>query len=230
MLANKDSSDIQENYKKVNNRIQEAVDKASRNRSDIRLIAVSKNQAVDRIEHLIKIGHRVFGENKVQEAKSKWLNIKKKNLDIRLHLIGPLQTNKIKDALAIFDVIETIDRERLAIKLAKEISLAPKKAPDFLVQINTGKESSKSGIYPEEADSFIIFCQKELHLHIKGLMCIPPINEEKSSHFSLLYKIAKKHSLRHLSMGMSSDFDTAIRFGATHLRVGTAIFGARDQF
>ena len=228
MLANKDSSDIQENYKKVNNRIQEAVDKASRNRSDIRLIAVSKNQAVDRIEHLIKIGHRVFGENRVQEAKSKWLNIKKKNPDIRLHLIGPLQTNKIKDALAIFDVIETIDRERLAIKLAREISLAPK-APDFLVQINTGKESSKSGIYPEEADSFIIFCQKELHLHIKGLMCIPPINEEKSSHFSLLYKIAKKHSLRHLSMGMSSDFEVAIREGATLVRVGTAIFGPRTS-
>ena len=229
MLTNKDSSDIQENYKKVNNRIQEAVDKASRNRSNIRLIAVSKNQTVDRIEHLIKIGHRVFGENKVQEAKSKWLNIKKKNLDIRLHLIGPLQTNKIKDALAIFDVIETIDRERLAIKLAKEISLAPK-APDFLVQINTGKESSKSGIYPEEADSFIIFCQKELHLHIKGLMCIPPYNENPIPHFVLLKKLAFQNQLQHLSMGMSSDFDTAIRFGATHLRVGTAIFGARDQF
>jgi len=227
MLANKDSLDIQENYKKVNSRIQEAVDKTSRARSNVQLIAVSKNQAVDKIDHLIKIGHRFFGENRVQEAKSKWLNIKRENTDVRLHLIGPLQTNKIKDALDVFDVIETIDREKLAIRLAKDIASVAKD-PDLLVQINTGKELSKSGINPEEADDFIMFCQKELNLDIKGLMCIPPIDEEKSPHFSLLHKIAKKNSLRYLSMGMSSDFDTAILFGATHIRVGTAIFGARD--
>jgi|TARA_B100001750_G_scaffold241813_1_gene254053 pyridoxal phosphate enzyme (YggS family) len=226
MPDNKDSSDIQENYQKVNHRLQKALHSASRVGKTVELIAVSKNQTVEKIDLLIKLGHRVFGENRVQEAKLKWPAIKMKYSDVQLHLIGPLQTNKVKEAVDMFDVIESLDRVKLATKLSKEIS-SSNRTPDLLVQINTGKEISKSGVNPEDADEFIIFCQKELHLNIKGLMCIPPVDDEKSKHFSLLHKIAKKHSLKYLSMGMSADFDTAILFGATHVRVGTAIFGKR---
>jgi len=180
------------------------------------------------IEAAIAAGQRCFGENRVQEAKAKWPDLKARHPDLELHLIGPLQTNKVRDAVALFDVIETVDRPKLAAALAEEMERAGKR-PRLLVQVNTGEEPQKAGVLPAEIDSFVRSCRDDHGLDVQGLMCIPPFDEEPSLHFALLAKIAARLGLQELSMGMSGDFETAIAFGATYVRIGTAIFGARRQ-
>ena len=189
------------------------------------LIAVSKVQPNNKVLSVLSQGHQLFGENKVQEAYSKWPIFRENFSNSKVHLIGPLQSNKVKQAVKLFDAIHTLDRLKLAQKLSNEIQ-AQGKAPEMFIQINTGEEEQKSGIIPSEADQFIADCIS-LDLPIKGLMVIPPINEEPSLHFGLLRKIARRNGLTGLSMGMSSDFESAIAMGATHIRVGSAIFGER---
>jgi len=171
-------------------------------------------------------GHRVFGENRVQEAEAKYPELREEFPNLALHLIGPLQSNKVRDALSIFDVIESVDRPRLAQVLAKEMDHSGRRRP-CLIEVNTGEEPQKAGILPAEADGFVIECRDRLGLPVIGLMCVPPIDEEPALHFALLREIARRNELEVLSMGMSADYEKAIRFGATHVRVGTAIFGAR---
>ena len=197
------------------------------NRPLPKLVAVSKKQNEDKVIEALEAGHKYFGENRVQEAQQRWaLKIQQyKNLEIRL--IGPLQTNKVKQALELFDVIETIDREKLAKEIAKNFKEGVK-TNKFYIQINTGSEIQKSGIEPLQSDSFIKYCKEDLGLPVVGLMCIPPINEEPAMHFALLKKIAERNNLKELSMGMSNDFKEAIKFGATSVRVGSAIFGNRE--
>jgi len=207
-------------------KIHQAEKSAGKAIGSTQLIAVSKVQPNERVLNVLKQGHKVFGENKVQESHSKWPMFRESFSNVKVHLIGPLQTNKVKQAVAIFDTIHTIDRLKLAQKLSSEIQ-SQGKAPEMFIQINTGEEEQKSGIFPSEADQFISDCIS-LDLPIKGLMVIPPINEEPTLHFGLLRKIAHRNGLRGLSMGMSSDFESAIAMGATHIRVGSAIFGKRD--
>jgi PLP dependent protein len=190
------------------------------------LLAVSKVQPNEKVLNVLKQGHKVFGENKVQEAIGKWPMFREQFPNIKVHLIGPLQSNKVKQAVGLFDAIHTLDRLKLAQKLSSEIQ-AQGKSPEIFIQINTGEEKQKTGILPNEADQFISNCIS-LDLPIKGLMVIPPINEESSLHFGLLRKIARRNGLTGLSMGMSSDFESAIAMGATHIRVGSAIFGERN--
>jgi pyridoxal phosphate enzyme (YggS family) len=219
--------DIAANLAAVSARVVGAAKAAGRDPKAVTLIAVSKGHGVDAITAALEAGHRVFGENRIQEAATKWPDLRQRYPDIELHLIGPLQTNKITDALALFDVIETLDRPRLTAQLAVQRARADAPAPIFYVQVNTGEEPQKVGVLPVEADAFIAACRNEHGLSPAGLMCIPPQGEEPSPHFAFLAKIAARHGLTHLSMGMSADFETAITFGATHVRVGTAIFGAR---
>ena len=193
-----------------------------------KLVAVSKQQPDNKVDQSILAGHRVFGENRVQEAKQRWEARKVKHPDLELHLIGPLQTNKVADAVALFDVIEVVDREKLAKIMAAEMQRQNRHLP-CLVQVNTGEEPQKSGVMPSEVDEFIHFCQEDCSLNIVGLMCIPPADEESVIHFALLREMAKRNALSELSMGMSSDFEEAIAFGATSVRVGSAIFGAREK-
>ena len=199
---------------------------AGRNIGSTQLLAVSKVQPNERVLNVLSQGHRIFGENKVQEAHGKWPAFREKFSNVKVHLIGPLQSNKVKQAVELFDTIHTLDRLKLAQKLSNEVQ-AQGKAPDMFIQINTGEEEQKSGIIPSEADQFISDCIS-LDLPIKGLMVIPPIHEEPSLHFGLLRKIAHRNGLEGLSMGMSSDFESAIAMGATHIRVGSAIFGERE--
>ena len=202
-----------------------------RDPASITLIAVSKTFPGEAIEPVLGAGHRVFGENYVQEAKAKWGPLRERYPDVELHLIGPLQSNKARDAVRLFDAIHTLDRASLAEALAKEIAKAADAAerrPRLLVQVNTGEEPQKGGVMPAEADAFIDACRVRWGLTVDGLMCIPPADEPPSPHFALLYKIAARHGLRTLSMGMSADFEAAIQLGATHVRVGSAIFGERD--
>jgi pyridoxal phosphate enzyme (YggS family) len=199
---------------------------AGRNIGSTQLLAVSKVQPNERVFNVLSQGHRIFGENKVQEAHGKWPAFREKFSNVKVHLIGPLQSNKVKQAVELFDTIHTLDRLKLAQKLSNEVQ-AQGKAPDMFIQINTGEEEQKSGIIPSEADQFISDCIS-LDLPIKGLMVIPPIHEEPSLHFGLLRKIAHRNGLEGLSMGMSSDFESAIAMGATHIRVGSAIFGERE--
>lgn len=203
------------------------IERAAGERKDPTLVCVSKTQAPGRIAEAIGAGQRVFGENRVQEAEAKWPDLKAANPDIRLHLIGPLQTNKVKNAVALFDVIETVDREKLARALARERDKTGR-CPDLYIQVNTGEEEQKTGIGPLEADAFIALCRDELGLPVQGLMCIPPIVEATALHFALLKEIAGRNGLGGLSMGMSADYETAIHFGATEVRVGTGIFGKRE--
>ena len=191
------------------------------------LVAVSKRQPEDRIDACLAAGHRVFGENRVQEAQQRWQMRRPHYPDLCLHLIGPLQTNKAADAVALFDVIEVVDRPKLAKTLAAEMQRQDRHLPCY-VQVNTGEEAQKAGILPEETDDFIKFCRNDCGLNIVGLMCIPPIDEEAAMHFALLRQIARRNDLAGLSMGMSADFAEAIAFGATSVRVGSAIFGVRD--
>lgn len=199
---------------------------AGRGPADVTLIAVSKTHGPDAIAAAIHAGQRHFGENRVQEAAAKWPALRATTPDLQLHLIGPLQTNKVPEAVALFDVIHTLDRPRLAEKLAAEMQQQGRRLPCF-VQINTGREPQKAGIDPAEAEAFIAACRATWNLPVVGLMCIPPVDEQAAIHFAFLRELAKRNSLSQLSMGMSDDFETAITFGATHVRVGSAIFGRR---
>ncbi|MDA9355536.1 YggS family pyridoxal phosphate-dependent enzyme [Amylibacter sp.] len=210
----------------INSKIEEAEKSFGRAIGSTQLIAVSKVQPNERVLSVLKQGHIIFGENKVQEAQGKWPAFRENFSDVKVHLIGPLQSNKVKQAIELFDAIHTVDRLKLAQKLSNEIQYQGK-APEMFIQINTGEEEQKSGISPRDADQFIANCLS-LDLPIKGLMVIPPVNEEPSLHFGLLRKIAHRNGLEGLSMGMSSDFESAIAMGATHIRVGSAIFGERD--
>ena len=192
------------------------------------LVAVSKRQPDDRIDAALAAGHRMFGENRVQEAQQRWQHRRDTHPDLALHLIGPLQTNKAAEAVALFDVIEVVDRPKLARMLGQEMDRQGRHLPCY-VQVNTGEEEQKSGVLPDEADAFIVQCRDEFGLNIIGLMCIPPQDEEPAMHFALLRTIAARNSLPKLSMGMSGDFEEAVAFGATSVRVGSAIFGARDS-
>jgi hypothetical protein len=210
----------------VEQEILRACKDARRDRASVTLIAVSKTFGADVIEPVIGMGQRVFGENRVQEAKAKWPGLMSAHSGLALHLIGPLQSNKTKEAVALFDAIHSVDRPSLCQALAKEIQSQNKK-PLLFVQLNTGGEPQKAGIAPAEADAFIASCRDNYGLNVSGLMCIPPVNEAPAPHFALTAKIAARNSLQNLSMGMSADFATAIQFGATHIRVGSAIFGHR---
>jgi pyridoxal phosphate enzyme (YggS family) len=199
---------------------------ALRPAGSVTLIAVSKTFGPEEIMPVLDAGQRVFGENRVQEAQGKWPELKAAYADVELHLIGPLQSNKAKEAVALFDAIHTVDRPSVAQALAREIARQGR-APRLFVQVNTGEEEQKAGVVPDEADAFIAACRGEYGLNIQGLMCIPPLDQSPGPHFALLAKIAARNGLALLSMGMSGDFETAIEVGATHVRVGSAIFGAR---
>jgi PLP dependent protein len=201
---------------------------AGRDPAAVTLIAVSKTFAPDAIESVIAAGQRVFGENRVQEAKAKWPSLLSKHEGIQLHLIGPLQSNKAKDAVALFDAIHSVDRASLCEALGKEMG-KQKHQPVLFVEINTGAEPQKAGVLPQDADGFLAACRDQFGLRISGLMCIPPLDEAPGPHFALTAKIAKRNGLKLLSMGMSADFSTAIALGATHIRVGSAIFGERTK-
>ena len=192
-----------------------------------KLVAVSKKQDDYKIEEALACGQKIFGENRVQEAITRWQKKLETNIELELRLIGPLQSNKVKQSLNFFDVIETIDREKIAIEIAKNFHHKVK-TQSFYIQVNTGNEPQKSGIDPLQADTFINYCTKDLNLPIVGLMCIPPIIEEPSIHFLLLQKIAYRNNLSELSMGMSSDYEDAIKFGATSVRIGSLLFGERQ--
>lgn len=196
-----------------------------RDPASVNLVAVSKTYGVEAIAPVIAAGQRLFGENRVQEAKAKWPALKAASAHLQLHLIGPLQSNKAREAVELFDTIQTVDRPKIAEALAAEIQRAGR-APRLYVQVNTGAEAQKAGVLPEDADAFMARC-RDLGLVIDGLMCIPPVDEQASPHFALLATIAKRHGLATLSMGMSADFELAIQLGATHVRVGSAIFGSR---
>ena len=217
---------IKDLFSQVKDQIETARKTAAGSADMIKLVAVSKQQPDDKITDALATGHRLFGENRVQEATMRWQARKNEFTDLTLHLIGPLQSNKVSDAVALFDVIETIDRPKIAVALAKEMAKQGKHLPCF-IQVNTGDEPQKSGISPQETLSFVNHCQSELGLNIIGLMCIPPQSEEPAMHFALLKKLAKQVGLPHLSMGMSADFEQAIAFGADYVRVGSALFGER---
>jgi len=225
-MTTETQTDIAANIEAVQAKIAEAATDAGRDPAAVSLIAVSKSHPGSAAAAALAAGHRVFGENRVQEAQEKWPPLKADYPDAVVHLIGPLQTNKTADAVALFDVIQTLDREKLARSLAKEIDRLGR-APDLFVQVNTGEEPQKAGVLPLEADSFIKKCRDEMGLPVVGLMCIPPIDENPALHFALLADMAARNGLHRLSMGMSADFETAVRLGATEVRVGTAIFGTR---
>ena len=210
----------------VRRRIAQAARAAGRDPQSVTLVAVSKTHGAERVRDLLVAGHRVFGENRVQEAEGKFPALKEEYPDLQLHLIGPLQTNKARDAVALFDVIESVDRERLAATLAKEMERAGRR-PACYIQVNTGEEPQKAGVLPAEVDAFTALCRDTHKLPVVGLMCIPPVDEDPSLHFALLGKMAARNNLETLSMGMSADYETAVRLGATHVRVGSALFGAR---
>jgi len=209
----------------ITTRITKAETAAGRPAGAVSLIAVSKVQPNARVEAVLNEGHRVFGENKVQEAAGKWPEFRAQFDGVQLHLIGPLQTNKARQAMELADSIHTLDRPKLATTLAR-LAQEMGKCPELFIQVNTGEEDQKAGILPADADGFIVEC-KALDLPVRGLMCIPPVDEEAALHFALLAKIAARNGLSGLSMGMSSDFEKAIALGATHVRVGSAIFGDR---
>ena len=209
----------------IKNQVRQAEIEFSRVVGSINLIAVSKVQPNERIEAVLEQGHRIFGENRIQEAQSKWPDFKEQFEGIELHIIGPLQTNKTRAAMELADCIHTLDRTKLATTMAR-IAQELGKCPELFVQVNTGDEPQKSGVSPKETQAFVKECL-DMDLPVKGLMCIPPVNEEASLHFALLKNIAEDCGLSDLSMGMSSDFEKAISFGATHVRVGSAIFGDR---
>ncbi|OYR21182.1 YggS family pyridoxal phosphate-dependent enzyme [Brucella thiophenivorans] len=220
-------SDIGANLNKVKAVIANAEEEANRDKGSVTLVAVSKTFEADEIRPALDAGQRVFGENRVQEAQGKWPQLREAYSGIELHLIGPLQSNKAADAVALFDVIETVDREKIAAALAVEIKKQVKN-PKLYVQVNTGLEEQKAGIAPKEAVAFVERCRNEHGLTIEGLMCIPPADENPGPHFALLEKLARQAGVEKLSMGMSGDYETAVGFGATSVRVGSAIFGGRS--
>lgn len=210
----------------IRGRIVSAAKEAGRAPEDVVLVAVSKTFDAEQIRPLLEARHRVFGENRVQEAAGKWPELREQYPDVELHLIGPLQTNKLEDALELFDVFHTVDRPKLAEALVKARSKG-RKLPRLFVQVNTGEESQKAGLAPRDADAFLARCRSEWQLEIEGLMCIPPLGEEPALHFALLENIARRNGLSGLSMGMSGDFEIAIKLGASHVRIGSALFGSR---
>jgi pyridoxal phosphate enzyme (YggS family) len=214
------------NLAAIRARIAAAATAAGRSADEVTLVAVGKTHPADAIRAALLAGQRVFGENRVQEAAQKFPALRAEHPDLVLHLIGPLQTNKVREAVALFDVVETVDRPRIAEALAAEMDKTGRHLSCF-VQVNTGEEPQKAGIAPREAGAFIADCRERLGLRIDGLMCIPPVDELPAMHFAFLRELASRHGVARLSMGMSADFETAITFGATHVRVGTAIFGER---
>jgi pyridoxal phosphate enzyme (YggS family) len=212
----------------VRQEISRACREAGRDPTGVTLIAVSKTFGAEAIEPVIALGQRVFGENRVQEAKAKWPALKARHPDLELHMIGPLQSNKAKEAVALFDAIHSVDRSSLCEALAKEIGRQGRR-PLLFVELNTGAEPQKAGVLPQDADAFLTRCREAYGLTIHGLMCIPPADEAPAPHFALTAKIAARNGLKLLSMGMSADYPVAIAMGATHVRVGSAIFGERDQ-
>jgi pyridoxal phosphate enzyme (YggS family) len=220
------TANARENLTAVLNRIQAARRAAAAPAPETHLIAVTKGHARERIVPVLEAGHRLFGENRVQEAKAKWPDLRAMFEGVALHLIGPLQTNKVREALELFDAIHSLDRPRLADALKAELERRASDKPfQLFVEVNTGEEPQKAGIAPKETEAFVRRCRDEMKLPVAGLMCIPPADQEPAPHFALLQKLARQCGFSLLSMGMSADFETAIRFGATHVRVGTAIFG-----
>jgi PLP dependent protein len=219
---------IESPLRAVHEHIARACREARRDPASVTLVAISKTFGPEAIEPVIACGQRVFGENRVQEAKGKWPALRARHPGLELHLVGPLQSNKAKEAVALFDAIHSLDRPSLAEALAKEIAKQGRK-PTLLVEVNTGGEPQKAGVLPEETDGFLAACRERYGLEIAGLMCIPPAHEAPAPHFALTAKIARRNGLALLSMGMSADFTTAIAYGATHVRVGTAIFGERPS-
>ncbi len=217
--------DINQRIAEIIDRIKQAAQAAGRPVDSVTLVAVSKVQPEDRIDAALSAGLRVYGENRVQEAQARWTARRAIYPDLKLHLIGPLQSNKAEDAMALFDVIETVDRPKLVETLAR-LAGAGSKLPKLLIQVNTGEEKQKAGVAPRDLPALLDLCEAR-GLPIEGLMCIPPEEEEPAMHFALLAKLAQRHGLAMLSMGMSGDFETAIKFGATHVRVGSALFGSR---
>jgi len=215
-----------ERLRRIRDEIAAAAKSSKRSAADVELIAVSKLFDADAVRPVLEAGQRAFGENRVQEAERKWPGLKSAFTDVELHLIGPLQSNKTRDAVALFDAIHTVDREKIARAIADEMAKQQRTLKLF-VQVNTGEEPQKAGVMPREAKAFVEFCRSDLKLPLTGLMCIPPVDEEPAVHFAFLAKLAKELGLSGLSMGMSSDFETAIAFGATYVRVGSAIFGDR---
>lgn len=207
-------------------RVAKAAEEVGRDANDVTLIAVSKTFAAEDIRPVLDAGQRHFGENRVQEAFGKWPGLREEYPDVTLHLIGPLQSNKAREAVELFDVIHTVDRPKIARALAKEIGRQGKR-PQLFIQVNTGEEAQKAGMAPNEVGDLLALCRDELGLEITGLMCIPPVDEEPAIHFAFLSKLAGELGLSGLSMGMSGDFETAVQLGATHVRVGSAIFGGR---
>lgn len=220
--------DIAANLAYVQGQVAAAARAAGRDPATVTLVAVGKTFGAERIVPALAAGQRVFGENRVQEAADKWPPLRDRYTDICLHLIGPLQTNKVKRAVEVFDVIETVDRPKLARALAEAMAETGR-GLDCFIQVNTGAEDQKAGVLPQDADAFIAQCRDEFQLPVKGLMCIPPVDEEPSLHFALLAEIAGRNGLSGLSMGMSADYEIAVQFGATHVRVGSAIFGHRAK-
>lgn len=227
MSSEPETDDVAARHATVLGRIADVARYVGGEPAAITLVAVTKTHGADRIHPVLAAGHRDFGENRVQEAMDKWPALKAEFPDVRLHLIGPLQTNKVREAVALFDVIESVDRPKLAAALATEMERTGRR-PECFIQVNTGEEEQKAGVWPGEADAFIAECSDRLGLGVVGLMCIPPVDEEPAPHFALLRDIARRHGLPGLSMGMSGDFEVAIQMGATHVRVGSAIFGHRD--
>jgi pyridoxal phosphate enzyme (YggS family) len=226
MTSQPDAAEVLTRLGLVRREIAVAAEAAGRDPAAVRLIAVTKTVPPEAIEAAIGAGQRLFGENRVQEAQRKWPALREHHPDLELHLIGPLQTNKVREAVALFDTIETLDRPKLARVLAEEIARAGKR-PGLFIQVNTGEEPQKAGIAPGETESFVALCRDTFGLPIEGLMCIPPLDEEPDLHFALLAKLAAKVGVKQLSMGMSGDFSRAIQLGATYVRIGTAIFGER---
>lgn len=222
-------SSVTDNLNEIYTHINDCAKAAQRDPAGVNLVAVSKKQSAERIQAALNAGHRLFGENRVQEAQEHWQAIKQSGdyPDLKLHLIGPLQTNKVKEAVELFDVIETVDRPKLAHALRKEMDKQGRELPCF-VQVNTGEEPQKAGILPHELIDFLALCREDCKLDIKGLMCIPPVDEPPAVHFAFLQKLAIAQGLTDLSMGMSADYQKAIPLGATYVRVGTAIFGDRQ--
>lgn len=218
---------IAENLSVIRQKIEAIAAQYKRDPADIHLVAVSKKQPPERVQAMLDCGHRLFGENRVQEARERWQVLRENYPDLKLHLIGPLQTNKVKETVALFDVIETIDRPKLVKSLAAEMKKQDRDLPCF-VQVNTGEEAQKSGVFPHDLPALLKECQST-GLNITGLMCIPPSDEPPALHFAFLKKLADDNHLENLSMGMSGDFEKAIPLGATYIRVGTALFGQRSD-
>jgi len=219
-------ADVETALAAVKERIRQTVEQAGRDPSEVALIAVTKTFDATAIEPALAAGHRDFGENRVQEAMGKWPALRERYPDVRLHLIGPLQTNKVHDAVTLFDAIHSLDRDKLALAIAKEVARQSRR-PKLFAQVNTGEEPQKAGVMPREAADFVRRCSKEHGLTIEGLMCIPPLEGDPVPHFEMLKRLGGQLGLTSLSMGMSADYETAILHGATHVRVGSAIFGER---